>query len=308
MELALRNPGAVVIPLALTAASGINGHMDDIVDVPSTEVKGTWPSVRRAWRLVEASLLLSLPKRTFCLLGPNNRPFLTYVFSLAAPTELMSRGQLAMKFQLDTKRETVEAVGQKYAEDSQSAAWFTNAPTELPNLASKDQLTLIRQFAASRSLSMVVKSGTAPTLSIPPSQLLLKPKSTASAQPVISSRLASTSLSSIPARSSQLLADPTANRKSNLVLRPSLLTTSQSLSSPDISATISTSSSRKLNFSEYADDDDTKSIDSDDAFNDDLIPDRSGSSTPPLPTLASEVFSRRLPTEALQSGDLDDAW
>lgn len=42
VELALKNPGAVVIPLALTAGSGINGHLDEIVELPSAEPKGTF--------------------------------------------------------------------------------------------------------------------------------------------------------------------------------------------------------------------------------------------------------------------------
>lgn len=198
-----------------------------------------------------------------------------------------------MQFKLETKRETIEAVGHNYTKQSLPAAWFTNAPAELPNLASKDQLTLIRQFAASRSLSMVVKSGVSPPLSIPPSQLLLKPKAVSSVSASITPRLASTSLTAIPPRSSQLLESVT-NRNPSAVssaARQSLLNASQSLSSPDISATIAGSSSRKLKFSEYTDDDEVRSIDSDDAFNDDLIPDRSGSSTPPLPTLASEAVA-----------------
>lgn len=192
-----------------------------------------------------------------------------------------------MQFKLDTKRETVERVGQNYAKESRSAAWFDSAPSDAPSFISKDHLTLIRQFAASRSLSMVVKSGTPPLLSIPPSQLLLKPKPSVTISPASSARLASTSLTTIPPRSSQLL-ESVANRKLNPVTRPTLLTTSQSLSSPDISATIASSSNRRLNFSEYADDDETGSINSDDAFNDDLIPDRSSSSTPPLPSPRAE--------------------
>lgn len=241
-----------------------------------------------------------------------NSTFLTSVTSTAAPTELMARGQLAMQFKLDTKRETIEAVGQKYTKHSLTSAWFTNAPSETPNLASKDQLTLIRQFAASRSLSMVVKSGVSPPLSIPPSQLLLKPKAVSSVSAAITPRLASTSLTSIPPRSSQLL-ESVVNRNPSTALsttRQSLLNASQSLSSPDISATIAGSSSRRLNFSEFADDDDVRSIDSDDAFNDDLIPDRSGSSTPPLPTLASEAaangkFSLPFGMRGLNANDLD---
>lgn len=71
-----------------------------------------------------------------------------------------------MQFKLETKRETIEAVCHNYTKRSIPAAWFTNIPAELPNLASKDQLTLIRQFATLRSLSMVVKSGVSPPVSI----------------------------------------------------------------------------------------------------------------------------------------------
>lgn len=42
VELALKNPGVVVIPLTLTADSGIDGQLDDIVDLSYAEPKGTF--------------------------------------------------------------------------------------------------------------------------------------------------------------------------------------------------------------------------------------------------------------------------
>ena len=194
-----------------------------------------------------------------------------------------------MEFKLDTARELVEETGRKYDGESKPAAWFTCTRSSDSMLSSKEHLTLIRHLAASRSLSIIVKSGNSPVSVIPAAQVLRKPLPLSPRSPLSSSNLASTSLQTIQPRSSQLLGQVKAF-KSDAHSKAGILVQQQqhahSASSPNIAASIA-SSSASLTTSKKSDtikeEEDAVEVTSDDDWameSDDDMPPRSG--TPPL--------------------------
>lgn len=204
----------------------------------------------------------------------------------------MEKGRLALEFKLDTRREMVEETGRKFDGESKSAAWFVCARSSDAMLASKDHLTLIRHLAASRSLSIIVKSGNSPVNVVQPTQILRKQMPISPRSPLSATSLASTSLQTIQPRSSQLLGHAISLKTNNLA-KPgiSTLPPQHSASTPNIAATISASSSYSSKKKDTIKEEEASS-DEDWANDFDDVPERSD--TPPLISFPSQSASSSL--------------
>jgi hypothetical protein len=201
-------------------------------------------------------------------------------------SELMQQGKLATEFKLAVSPDTVIEAAQNAALKNSTAAWFTCAPPKAPHHASQANLVLIRQLAASRALSMIVKTGGGAIPVISMSQSVWAPKLNPALSAASASKLASTSLQTISPRSAQLFSSVSTTAIEQPIAMKLAV---HSSSTPNIAAAISASgSSRQARLSlpplsepstddPFADDDDDWLIE-DDA---DFSPERSP--TPPLP-------------------------